>query len=75
MQVKEKDVVIGPAKDGGYYLLGMNVFVPGLFDNIEWSTGNVCQQTVTHVKALNYSFYLLQTLNDVDTAEDVNFAY
>lgn len=68
-------MVIGPAKDGGYYLLGMNSFVTQIFSNIKWSTGTVFEQTITHVKELNLSLCRLQVLSDVDTSEDVIFTY
>ena len=44
-ELKQKDVVIGPAKDGGYYLLGMNIFIPELFTGKSWSTNKVLQET------------------------------
>lgn len=59
--------VIGPAKDGGYYLLGLNQLIPELFENIDWGTGKVLKQTLAKVK--NYK--LLQTLSDVDKFEDI----
>jgi rSAM/selenodomain-associated transferase 1 len=74
-QLKEKDVVIGPAKDGGYYLLGMNVFISQLFTGKSWSTSKVSQQTLTEIESFNYSMYQLPVLNDVDTPADVSFSY
>ena len=74
-QLKEKDVVIGPAKDGGYYLLGMNVFISQLFTRKSWSTSKVSQQTLTEIEFFNYSMYQLPVLNDVDTPADVSFRY
>ncbi len=64
------DVVLGPAKDGGYYLLGMRVFVPDLFESIAWSTSSVARQTLSTVAENKLSYYLLDELNDVDTVED-----
>ncbi len=63
-------VVIGPAFDGGYYLLGTNDFFPELFDGIAWSTDRVLQQTLQRAAALGKSCRLLPTLRDVDTEED-----
>ena len=40
-QLKTKDIVIGPAKDGGYYLLGMNMLYEGLFNNKKWSSEKI----------------------------------
>jgi rSAM/selenodomain-associated transferase 1 len=74
-QLKQKDVVIGPAKDGGYYLLGMNVFIPQLFTGKSWSTNKVFRETLTEIKSFNYSIYQLPVLNDIDTSEDVSFTY
>jgi uncharacterized protein len=69
--LKNKDVVIGPAEDGGYYLLGMNKPVkPELFNNVEWSTSLVLEQTQSRVQQLNLSFEFLPVLNDIDTLMD-----
>lgn len=64
--------VIGPAMDGGYYLLGMNRFEPALFKNIDWSTDQVFNQTLEVIKKLNQSCYLLPELSDIDFEEDWN---
>jgi len=68
--LKEKDFVIGPAIDGGYYLLGMNSFQPSLFENIEWSTEQVFPQTVAKIEALKMNYGLLPALSDIDFEED-----
>lgn len=73
--LKRNEVVIGPAKDGGYYLLGMNVFIPQLFNGKSWSTSKVCQETLEEIKSGNYSMFQLPALNDVDTPEDVSFRF
>ena len=67
------DVVIGPAKDGGYYLLGMNHFVPQLFDDKKWSSNSVYTDTVNQIKALNKNFTSLAILSDVDEEKDIDF--
>lgn len=64
------DIVIGPAKDGGYYLLGMKGGVKDVFKHIEWSTGKVLQQTIQLI-APKHQYTLLPCLRDVDTLEDV----
>lgn len=69
--LKEKDIVIGPCKDGGYYLLGMSVFVPDLFVDIDWSTDQVFIQTMEKVQKNNLSCSILETLTDIDTQEDL----
>lgn len=62
---------IGPAVDGGYYLLGMNRLVPELFLNKMWSSPQVLQQTIADLERLQLSYSLLETLRDIDTEEDL----
>lgn len=66
----EKDIVLGPSDDGGYYLLGCSEFHPALFANIEWSTPSVLDQTIEKIMEANLSYGLLERLHDIDTAED-----
>ena len=68
--LQEKDVVIGPAYDGGYYLIGMKRFIPELFDSIPWSTPEVFYRTTQVLEGRKTSYGLLQQLSDVDEAED-----
>jgi len=68
--LEQKDTVIGPAKDGGYYLLGMKINLPFLFENIAWSTDTVFNDTVFSMKQHNLSTALLPVLTDVDTEAD-----
>ncbi len=69
------DIVLGPAIDGGYYLLGMKKFNPALFENIDWSTDKVFNQTIVVCRKLNLSVSLLPELNDIDNEEDLkNYA-
>jgi rSAM/selenodomain-associated transferase 1 len=70
----ERDVVLGPAHDGGYYLIGLRAPVPQLFDGIAWSTDAVLRQTVARVRQLRLSVALLPTLQDIDTASDARAA-
>ena len=67
----QNDLVIGPAKDGGYYLIGMKKAYPELFVNIDWSTPKVLEQTLTKANHLGLKSHLLQELSDVDTDEDL----
>ena len=69
--LREKDIVIGPAKDGGYYLLGMSGYVHDLFVDINWSTDRVFRQTMEKVYKNNLSCTILTTLRDIDTWEDL----
>lgn len=71
-ELKKVDIVIGPAKDGGYYLIGMSKFTPEIFDGINWSTSLVFDQTIEKVNELDASYSLLKSLNDVDTIKDWN---
>lgn len=65
------DCVIGPTFDGGYYLLGMNKFHTELFQNIEWSTETVFEETLKICSKLNLKTVFTNKLNDVDTENDV----
>ena len=69
-KLDDHDFVIGPADDGGYYLLGMNSFEPTVFDNVVWSTEEVLNQTITNIKALDKNHALLTVLSDIDYEED-----
>lgn len=64
------DVVIGPAEDGGYYLIGMRRFIPQLFEDINWSTSEVFKHTVEKVQENDASFSTLEILSDVDEIGD-----
>lgn len=66
----EHDVVLGPAKDGGYWLVALRRPEPRLFEDITWSTGAVLAQTQTQARAAGLSVKLLRELSDVDTPED-----
>ncbi len=65
------DVAIGPAHDGGYYLLGLNSATPQIFQDIEWSTESVLKQTLDKVNTSGLGHFLLETLNDIDTIQDI----
>lgn len=65
----ENEFVVGPAKDGGYYLLGMKKSQNNLFENKVWGTSTVLKDTVTDLE--NNSYFLLEELNDIDTFEDM----
>jgi uncharacterized protein len=65
------DVVIGPASDGGYYLLGMRRFHPELFDDKQWSTETVFERTVSDIQSLGLKYSKLRRLRDVDTEGDL----
>lgn len=66
------DLVLGPAQDGGYYLIGMTTPHPTLFENIPWSTDQVLPLTQQKAKAAGLNLALLPVWNDVDTIEDLH---
>ncbi|TDQ19217.1 hypothetical protein DFQ04_1036 [Algoriphagus boseongensis] len=66
------DLVIGPAEDGGYYLLGLKKNVPNIFRNMEWSTPKVFIETVSRANSEGLSYQFLPRLSDIDTEEDWN---
>jgi uncharacterized protein len=70
-KLDEKDVVIGPATDGGYYLLGMKRMCEILFHNKNWSTASVFSDTLNDLKNASLSFSLLPELTDVDEEKDL----
>ncbi|WP_437369955.1 TIGR04282 family arsenosugar biosynthesis glycosyltransferase [Maribacter litoralis] len=67
--LEKNDFVIGPAEDGGYYLLGMKKFMPELFKNKSWGTETVLKDTLADLE--NETTALLETKNDVDYYEDI----
>jgi hypothetical protein len=72
--LQRHDAVIGPAADGGYYLLGLRRVPGGLFEGVAWSTGAVCQQQVDNARRLGLDVAPLNTLpvlRDIDTVQDL----
>lgn len=61
-------VVLGPAKDGGYYLIGLKTIHRRLFENVDWSTSRVLAQTVARAKEIELPVTLLPSWFDVDDA-------
>ncbi len=68
-QLNSSDVVIGPAVDGGYYLLGLNFNIPEIFQQKQWGSNTVLNATLKDLSTFNVS--LLEPLNDIDTFEDL----
>jgi len=68
----EARAVLGPASDGGYYLIGLNRPQPALFDRIQWSTERVLAQTRQTAKAQGLQVLLLDEWTDVDDAADLD---
>lgn len=69
-RLNDHEIVLGPAADGGYYLLGMKSYFPELFTQIAWSTGSVLEKTINKAEKLGKDYTLLKQLNDVDRLED-----
>ena len=73
--LKIKDAVLGPAKDGGYYLLGMNQLLKEAFQNKEWSADSVASSTLQDFKNKKLSCALLLELTDIDEEKDLPKAW
>ncbi|OJJ26055.1 hypothetical protein BI308_08505 [Roseofilum reptotaenium AO1-A] len=65
------DLVLGPAADGGYYLIGLSRPISELFQNIHWGTSEVFSQTLKIAHALELSYVLLPVLSDIDRPADL----
>jgi rSAM/selenodomain-associated transferase 2/rSAM/selenodomain-associated transferase 1 len=65
------DVVVGPCRDGGYYLLGLKKLYKELFVDVPWSTDQVLNHTLSVIKSLGLTVRLLPVLTDIDTEEDL----
>ena len=68
-----RKAVIGPAADGGYYLVGFrdNMFVPQIFKNIPWGTDQVFKKTLSAFKTLHRSVHILPEWRDIDEYDDL----
>ncbi|MEI6653120.1 MAG: TIGR04282 family arsenosugar biosynthesis glycosyltransferase [Chlorobiaceae bacterium] len=69
--LERADAVIGPATDGGFYLIGMNRVMPELFLDRKWSTPDVLGKTIAILKQLDTPYELLVELPDIDTFDDL----
>ena len=65
------ECALGPAKDGGYYLIGLQIPEQGIFQNIAWGSEIVMEQTLNQLKKLKKNTKLLAPLYDIDTGEDL----
>ena len=70
-ELVDREVVLGPAEDGGYYLVGCSTFVPELFRDIDWGTDRVLAQSKDALANANREFTLLPTWYDVDSEKDL----
>ncbi|HEX5646026.1 MAG TPA: TIGR04282 family arsenosugar biosynthesis glycosyltransferase [Nitrospira sp.] len=69
--LESHDLVLGPAFDGGYYLIGLNRPIPDLFTGIPWSTDQVLALTQEKARALGLKTALLTPWRDIDTISDL----
>lgn len=67
--LQDHDLVIGPAEDGGYYLLGMKSLFPQIFQKKKWGTSSVFQETIRDLREENIAY--LEYRNDVDIYDDI----
>tara|TARA_R110002096_G_scaffold316010_12_gene510400 strand:+ start:30381 stop:32441 length:2061 start_codon:yes stop_codon:yes gene_type:complete len=71
-RLDEEDVVFGPAADGGYYLIGLSLFKPELFQDIPWSSEETLDKSVERAMELQLHIGSLPISTDIDTAEEWN---
>ncbi|MDB9514218.1 TIGR04282 family arsenosugar biosynthesis glycosyltransferase [Kamptonema animale CS-326] len=71
-ELEGQDLVLGPALDGGYYLIGLRRFVPEIFMGINWGTAEVLAQSVAIAHNLKLAIAYLSPLADIDRPEDLS---
>ena len=71
LATRQADVVFGPSRDGGYYLLGLRKIWPQLFRNIPWSSADVLAQSLAAARESGLTAALLPEWQDIDTVEDL----
>jgi len=69
-RLKTADVVLGPARDGGYYLIGLRQRSPELFADLEWGTPRVLEETLERVGRVGLTCSLLGERTDIDSWDD-----
>ena len=70
LELEKNDVVIGPAEDGGYYLLGMKSLNSDVFKNKAWSSSSVLSETLKDLEGKKIK--ILETRNDIDEIQDID---
>jgi len=66
LSAENEHIVLGPSDDGGYYLIGLKKMCPRLFEEIDWSSSRVLDQTIQRARELNLKVDLLPASYDVD---------
>lgn len=64
-------IVFGPAEDGGYYLIGLSKLIKSIFENKPWSQPKLLEYTTIELEKAGLKYELLETMNDIDTYEDL----
>ena len=70
--LEENDFVIGPASDGGYYLIGMHKWNRWIFENKNWSTRTLLEEAKKDIQSRNGKLIELEILSDIDSVSDLN---
>jgi rSAM/selenodomain-associated transferase 1 len=70
-ELEQVDVVLGPAIDGGYYLIGLKQESKFLFESIKWGTSNVLEKTIQKIENKGKKYKLVKKLRDIDSLEDL----
>jgi rSAM/selenodomain-associated transferase 1 len=78
LKLQTNDLVLGPAYDGGYYLIGINcslarTVIKEIFSDIPWGTDKVFSASILRLEKLNIHYHLLQKLHDIDVPDDLNY--
>src|SRR5262245_16609307 len=73
LESSEKRVVLGPSRDGGYYLVGSNQSMPQLFSGMSWSHSEVLKETQNKLASLRVDYCLLPPWFDIDTVDDLRY--
>ena len=71
--LKKYDIVIGPSRDGGFYLIGVSGYFPQLLKDIRWSTPNAYSDIIKNINSLNLTSYILPEWFDIDNIDDIHF--
>ena len=71
-KLADSDLVLGPANDGGYYLIGLSSLCSHLFENLPWGSSTMLQETLVIAERSDLSVFLLEELSDVDRKEDLS---
>ena len=72
-ELKVCNLVLGPALDGGYVLIGLSQFESSIFQNMMWSTDSVFRETIRRIDLLGWRVTQLETLRDIDESADLAF--